>query len=421
MPLFDRLMERRSISPQTLFGTGLDTLMAGRTNAGVNIDYEAALSFNAVWACVRLLAGDISTMPLDAFRRLPDGSREEVAPQPRWLKQPDPFDPSVTRIDHMAQVAISLLLDGNAFVLCTPSVDEPIRMQVLNPRWVDVKKPGTEPEYKVRGANGRLLEGALTPADIVHIPINRKPGELRGMSPVMANSETIGIGLAAERYISNFFGQGALVPGFIELPPGTNDTDAALMKKGMESNHRGWRHAGMLGYLFGGAKFSATGITPKDADLTSIQKWQLEQAARAYGIPPFMVGSQEPAGVAYASSVERSQHYIDHCLMHFTGPIELGYDRLVPGDSRLRVGGSDTYVKFNYNALLRGNPTERADWYTKMWQIGAYTVNDILRHEDEKPIGALGDTHYFASSNYAPLGTPPAAAPVAQPTGGPAK
>lgn len=414
MALFDRVLERRAISPQTLFRTGLDTLPM-RSEAGVTVDYESALAFTAIWACVRLLAGDISTFPFDAFRKSPEGARVPLSPQPSWIGTPDPEDPSVTTVDYLGQVAVSLLFDGNAFVLCTPSVFEPLRLEVLNPRRVEVRKPERTPVYRIMDKLGRPASEPLTPLDVVHIPILRAPGELRGKSPIMVNSETIGIGLAAEKYIARFFGQGALMPGFITVPGDPPQPVLDKMADDLAKRHRGWKSSGLLGFLTGGATFGNTGISPKDADLSSILKFYVEQSARAYLIPPFMIGSQEPAGVAYASSVERAQHYIDHCLRHYVVPIENGHNRLVPGDNRLRAPGSDTYVKLNMNALLRGDPTARAQFYKSMWEVGAFTPNRILQLEDELPFDG-GNEHYFPT-NYAPIGTEPAAPAV--PAGAP--
>lgn len=406
MALFDRLLgERRAVTPERLFGTGLDTIWSGRNDAGVDVDYDSALAFSAIWASVRLLAGDISTFPLDAYRRGPDGTRELLMPQPRWISTPDIEDPSITGVDYLAQVAASLLLDGNAFIYASPSVYDAERLEVLNPRRVQVTKPQRSPEYRLLGPNGQALSDVASPVDIVHIAILRLPGELRGRSPVMANEQSIGIGLAAEKYIARFFGQGALMPGIVEVPGAPAQAVIDEMAKKFRESHRGWRHSGLLGFLTNGAKFTNTGITPKDADLTALLKFYVEQAARAYLIPPFMVGSQEPAGVAYASSVERAQHYIDHCLRHYVVPIEKAHDRLVPGDNRLRAAGSNTYVKLNMNALLRGDPGARAQFYKAMWEVGAYTPNRILALEDEPPFDD-GDKHYFPS-NFQAIGAPP--------------
>lgn len=403
MALINRLFDRRAISPQTLFRTGADSLDYGNLS-GVSVTADTALNYSGIWACVRLIASDISTLPLDAFRRVGD-ARVALSPQPSWISSPDPEDPSITRIDHIAQVAISLLLDGNAFILATPSVSSPDRLEVLNPRRVDVRKPGRSPEYHLRDARGSEV-GSLGPLDIVHVKINAKPGQLRGMSPIDVNAGSIGVSLAAQKWVENWFGQGMMAPGFIEVPAGALPTSLDEMRTDLQKKHGGWRKSGLLGFLTDGAGFKATGISPKDAEINAIFNHQLEEGARIYGIPPFMVGSQEPAGVAYASSVERAQHYIDHCLVHYIAPIEAAYDRLVPGDRRLMAPGSDTFVRFNLNAFLKGNPKERADLYRTMRELGVVNADDIARTEDiAAPSDGSGKSYWQPIANYAPVGS----------------
>ena len=388
------------MTPSTLFRTGLDTLdLPGM--AGVTVNADTALTYSGIWACVRLLASDISTMPVDAYRKT-DGARVPIRPQPVWIDAPDPFDPSVTRIDHFAQVAISLLLDGNAFILVTPSVFDPQRLEVLNPRRVEVKKPGKTPEYRIRDNFGRPTGDPLSPLDILHVKINAKPGQIRGMSPIDANQGSIGISLAAQKYVERFFGQGMMAPGFISIPTGST-TSADELAKDIQKHHGGWRKGGLLGILTGGATFQTSGISPKDAQLDAIFRHQLEEGARIYGIPPFMIGSQEPAGVAYASSVERAQHYIDHCLMHYIAPIEAAYNRLVPGDRRLLNPASDTYVRFNLDALLRGDTKSRFEAHQIALSNKFKTIEEVRALEELPPdrVGTLLET----PNNNAPKGS----------------
>lgn len=404
MAILRRLSERRAISPNTLFRTGLDTLDYGGNFAGVQVTADTALTYSGIWACVRLLTSDISTLPVDVFRKTRN-ARVPLIPQPSWIEVPDPLDPSITRIDHFAQVVISLLLDGNAFILVEPNVMNAERLQVLNPRRVDVRKPGTSPEYRIVSPLGQVIEDELGPLDIVHVKINAKPGALRGMSPIDANSGSISVSLAAQKYVEKFFGQGAMMPGFVEVPVGAG-TDVDEMRKDFTRNHGGWRKSGLVGFLTGGAKWTATGITPRDAQLNEIFNHQLEEGTRIFGIPPFMVSSQEPAGVAYASSVERAQHYIDHCLRHYVLPIEKAYDRMIPGDRRLSVPGTDTYMKFNFNAFVRGDLSARNAAYRESIQNGILSQDEVRALEDLEPIPGGKGSHYWMPINFAPLDQP---------------
>lgn len=409
MALLRRLTEQRAISPNTLFRTGADLDGYSPSLAGVRVTTDTALGYSGIWACVRLLTSDISTLPVGTFRK--DGESRIPITSPAWLDTPDPYDPSITRIDHFAQVVISLLLDGNAFVLCTPDTVRPERLEVLNPRQVEVTKADGIPIYRLRDRYGRLTDQELTPLDILHVKINAKPSGLRGMSPIDANQGSIGVSLAAQKWVENWFGRGSQAPGFIEVPVGSNDSVAG-MRADMAKHHGGYSKSGILGFLTGGATYKPTGVSPRDADIRNIFNHQLEEGARIYGIPPFLVGSQEPAGVAYGSAVERAQHYVEHCLMHYVRPIEVAYTRLIPGDRRLRDAGSDTYMRFNVDALLRGNPIERVAYYKGMFDVGGLSPDEIRALEERAPLpDGKGEDHYYPSANYTPIGQVPTNAP----------
>ena len=398
-----RWLEQRAISPQTLFRTGADTLEMPSL-AGVRVTADTALTYSGIWACVRLITSDIARLPMHAYRQA-GGIRVPLDDQPAWLEEPDPLDPSITSNVHFAQVVVSILLDGNAFVMCTPSTLRPERLEVLNPRQVEVRRTGSSsPEYVLRDKMGRELD-IFGPGDIVHVKLNPKPASLRGMSPIEANAGSIGISLAATKWVENWFGRGTMMPGFIEVPIGS-DASIEETRRDIARNHGGWRRSGIMGFLTGGMKYATTGVSPKDAELTAIFNHQLEEGARIYGIPPFMVGSQEPAGVAYASSVERAQHYIDHCLIHYIDPIERAYKRLVPGDRRLRMSGSDAYVRFNVNALLRGNPKDRADFYRSLFGTGSLNQDTIRAFEDMPPLPDGKGQGYYIPMNLMELGEP---------------
>ena len=407
MALLRRFTEQRAISPNTLFRTGADTMDWNAGLAGVPVTADTALTYSGIWACVRLITSDIARLPVHAFREEGE-TRVKLDPQPAWIETPDPDNPAITQNAHFSQVALSLLLDGNAFVICTPNTLKADRLEVVNPRVVEVK---SGPKYRIVDPRTGQTAKELGPLDVLHIMLNPKPGSLRGMSPIDANAGSIGISLAAQKWVENWFGRGTMMPGFITVPAGS-DATIAEVRADMAKNHGGWRRSGIIGFLTGGMAYQTTGVTPKDAELTAIFNHQLEEGARIYGIPPFMVGSQEPAGVAYASSVERAQHYVDHCLVHYIDPIERAYKRLVPGDGRLRISGSNTYLRFNTNALLRGDPKARSDFYQSMWGIGAMNADYINALEDRPPLPGGQGRGYYVPLNYrnvkepAPTGVP---------------
>ena len=108
--LFSPQSETRSLSYQSIWGSGLD-FDGGATTAGVRVTQDNALTISAVYACVRLYVDSISTLPADTFVRV-DGDRRVYRPRPIWVDEPEP---GVARSDFYAQGLLSLLIDGNWF------------------------------------------------------------------------------------------------------------------------------------------------------------------------------------------------------------------------------------------------------------------------------------------------------------------
>ncbi len=403
----------------------------GRTDAAVRVNGDTAFTDDAILAAVSLLAGDIAGLPMRAFQTA-GGLTQPLERQPAWIEAPDPLDLAITDVAHRMQVALSLLIAGNAFVLCEPSVFDPVSLTVLDPTRVRVCKPGRERTFEVMSrseADGPWqasdVQQELSSAQVLHIPYLLRPGRLEGLSPISAQAGNIGISIAMRKWVETFFGKGGQVSGLVTLPIGATGQDVDDVQKRIQSKWSSWRKAGIIGVLGGGAGYIRTGLSPQDADLGALWRRQLEMAARIYGIPPFMIGSQEPAGVAYASSVERAQHYIDHCLARYTRPIEKAYSRLVPGDGRLAVPGSNTEVRFVFDAFLRGDPKARWETYLIQLQAKGTTIGEVRALENRAPMSdyspeylAGPDGLYQTPQNNYTEPTPPAdPAPAPLPAG----
>ena len=381
------------------------------TRAGVVVNDDTAMRMSAVWAAHRLLSADISALPVDAFRRRNAGS-ELIKPQPSWLSQPVPADANLTIVEHFAQVVLSLVGDGNAFIVVLPTFGNTTELRVLDPTRVDIRSDGAGvPSYILRDARGQSVS-VLGPMDLIHIPYFRKAGRNRGLSPIQALAETIGAGIAAEEFSSMVFSKGANMSGIIQIPREAGEpTDEQLkrIKQQFTKSNTGLHNSHAVGVLSGGAQWMANSFNPRDALLIEEQKWSVEQVARAYGIPPHLLGSQEPGAQAYASVEQKSQDYVDHALLPLVKRIESAYSRLLPRGS---------FLKFNLRGLLRADAGTRAQYYSTLLGTGAITPNRIAALEDEEPFDG-GDQHYIAANNLQALDAN--GLPIAPATGAPAQ
>jgi HK97 family phage portal protein len=362
--------ENRNISFQSIWGAG-DTF-AFTTEAGTPIDENTAMRISAFYSCVLLISDTISTLPLDAYIRR-DGNRVPYRPRPDWVMTPDV---DLLRSEHYQQVLVSLLLDGNAFIrIYRDSRGDVANLVVLDPMRITVRRnPATrEIEYVFDNAEA----GVVSKDDMIHITEMRKPGALRGLSRVSELKDNLGLASALQSFAARFFGQGATVQGIIEFPGNLTREQATNLRDNFDISHKGYRKAHKTGVLSGGAKYTKTGTAPDEAQMLESRKLAIEEIARMFRVPPHMIAITTPGAMSYASLEQNNINFVVHTLRPYLEKIEQAYTKLLP---------SEAFIKFNVDGLLRGDYTTRIQGYSIGLQAGFYSVNDVRRFEDLRPV-----------------------------------
>lgn len=376
--------EDRSVSFQQLWGAGYDT--AQLSLSGPSVDQETALKLGAVYACVRLISDTISTLPVDVFERF-NGERLPVRPKPAWIEQPSPNDRNLTRQDHLQQVLVSLLLDGNAFVrVFRDPAGNVIELSVLNPRQTVVRRNQSR-QIEFVTPDGIVVG---TDDDVLHLTEMVMPGELRGRSRVDHAKTTIGLGLALDEFAARFFGQGSVTSGIIEWPGSLTREQAKDLVDSFEEGHKGLRKAHRPGVLFGGAKFTKVGVDPNEAQMIEARRSAVEAVASLFRVPLFLLGVSTPGAMSYASVEQNAIQFVTHTLRPYVTKLEAAYSRLLDRPA--------WFVRFNVDGLLRGDFSSRMQGYSIGLQGGWFSINDIRRLEDFRPVPA-GDSYRVPLAN----------------------
>lgn len=363
--------ETRTLSYQQVFANGEDFVT--QTEAGVVINQETAFKIVAFFSAVSLYSDTISTLPVDVFIRV-DGDRKPYRPKPAWVDQPD-VDSS--RQAHYGQVVTSLLVNGNSYTrVFRDRNGDVVNLIVLDPMKVKVE----------RSAVGRkifIVEGEsqpLTSKEVLHIVDLAVPGHLTGVSRVEKLKDALGVATALQNFAARFFQQGATTNGVIEFPGNLTPEQLKSLQDGFDSRHKGWRKAHKTGVLFGGATYKDTSVPNDKAQFLESRRFAVEEMARAFNIPLHMLGI--PGTNTYASVEQNNLQWISHSLRPILEKIEWAYSQLLPGNA---------FIKFNFNALLRGDLQSRATAYSIMLQQGAQTINEVRKLEDLPPVDG-GDT-----------------------------
>jgi HK97 family phage portal protein len=371
---FDRFRrdESRSISFQTVWGTGSDLVL--ENSAGVNINNKTAFEIVAFFSAVSLISDTISTLPVDSFIRQ-DGNRRPYRPRPTWIDQPDV---DITRQAHYGSVLVSLMIDGNAFVrIFRDSQGEIVNLVCLDPKTVEVKRNGLGRKMFVVTGEDKTLDTT----EVMHIYDLLEPGSLRGLSRVHRLSDALGVASALQQYAARFFGNGTSQSGVIEYPGPLTPEQAKNLRDGFDISHRGFRKAHRTGILSGGAVFKPTSVNNDHAQFLESRRFAVEEIARLFNIPLSMMGI--PGTQSYASVEMNAIQFCSHTLRPYLEKLEWSYSKLLPVEA---------FLKFNIDGLLRGDFNSRISAYATGLQSGFMSINDVRRLEDLSP--AVGGDEY---------------------------
>ncbi len=390
--LLEAFPERRAITYQDVWGKGLD-LGGSQTAAGVRVDTTTAMRFTAVYACVRLLAETVASLPADTFRR-EEGSRRPYRPRPVWLDRPNPDQ---TRFEVVEQLMASLLLAGDFFGATV--WDKRGELAEVWPLSPDTLIPGRDERglvYAQRNGGRDLRPASRLGGDILHIRAFSMPGELSGLSPIEQARQTIGLGMVAEEFGARFFSQGASPGGIIELPGKPEQGFVDRLKANWLKKHAGPSNAHIPGVLTDGATWKPLTIPPDQAQFLETRKFQIGEIARLFRVPPHMIGDLERA--TFSNIEHQAIEFEKHSIRPWLERIEQGFDRLL---------ADGVFLKFNADGLLRGDTKGRYEAYQIALDSGFRNPDEVRALEDLPPVpGGLGKK-FRQPLNFGPLGSSP--------------
>lgn len=357
------------------------------TAAGVNVSTDSALQLLTVYGATTLISDTIAMLPRDVFRDLPNGSHEEIATTPRWLEKPNA---TTDIVEFLTQTLSSLLLEGNAYwAYATDRSFVTNEVRCLNPCVVE---PHAESGRVVYYVNGDRY-----PSPILHIKGVTRPDSLKGLSPVEAARQSIGIGLAVQEFAGNFYKNGTTVSGVIKVPGTLSPDQARDLKENWSRGHGGVANAHLPGVITNGGEWQQISVTPEQAQFLESRKFQAgEIAAQMFLLDPTMLGIPVDTGssLTYANLEQRGIHLVQFTLMRWIVRLERAISFLLPRPQ---------YLKFNVDALQRADLKTRYDAYRVA--LGANVpfieVDEAREKEDLPPM----------PKSALPMAVPPLAVP----------
>ena len=237
----------------------------------------------------------------------------------------------------------------------------------------------------------------LHPSDVLHIPGLGFDG-LVGYSPIAMAKNAIGMAIACEEYGAKFFANGAAPGGVLEHPGTIKDPER--VRQSWQSTFGGSGNANKIAVLEEGMKYTPIGISPEQAQFLETRKFQINEIARIFRVPPHMVGDLEKS--SFSNIEQQSLEFVKYTLEPWLIRWEQSIQR-----SLLSTDEKPLYfVKFNVDGLLRGDYASRMQGYATARQNGWMSANDIreLENLDRIPVEDGGDL-YLINGNMLPLGS----------------
>ena len=350
-----------------------------RSDSGIPVTHESALKFSAVWACVRVISEAISQMEWSEFGQSENGKRRINGPLDTLLNRRP--NSEMTAFTFRETLLSHALTWGNGYAEIERNIQgTPVALWPLCPAEMRVMRDGDGSIYYEYGKSATLL-----PSQVFHLRGLGYDG-LTGYSVVSMAAQSIGLGLVQERAGAAFWKNGAR-PGGILTPDGTMSREARQqLEAEWNANYGGGQNQNKTVALSHAVKYTAISIPNEDAQFLDSRKFSVDDIARWYRVPPHKVGSLDRA--TFSNIEHQGIEFVTDTLVPWAMRLEQEADtKLLATHAR----ASRRFTKLSVNSLMRGDSVARAEFYTKMRDLGALSVNDILEAEDRNTIGDDGD------------------------------
>lgn len=400
MGILDGLFRSRD-KPQNRTSGSAYSFFLGTSSSGKRVNERSAMQMTAVYSCVRILSEAVASLPLHLYRYTRTGT-EKATDHSLYTILHDEPNPEMTSFVFRETLMTHLLLWGNAYAqVIRNGKGEVIALYPLMPDRMNVDRDDQGRlyyEYTVSNDDAPINNGSrvkLLPGDVLHIPGLGFDG-LVGYSPIAMAKNAIGLAIATEEYGSKFFANGAAPSGVLEHP-GTIK-DPARIRESWQHTYGGSQNSGKIAVLEEGMKYTPISISPEQAQFLETRKFQINEIARIFRVPPHMVGDLEKS--SFSNIEQQSLEFVKYTLDPWVIRWEQAMHRALLSEDEKK----DYFFKFNVEGLLRGDYTSRMTGYATARQNGWMSANDIRALEDLDQIPAeLGGDLYLVNGNMVPL------------------
>ena len=378
------------------------------TASSVPVSEYTALQSTAVYACTRVLAETVASLPLPVYRRLPGGGKQRDYGHPLYPILQDEANPEMSAFSFWETMMGHILLWGNAYAQIERTPAKVTALWPMRPDRMKIRRDPGGLTYVYKKADSTEVE--ISSDFMLHIPGLAFDGVM-GYSPIALAREAIGLAQATEEFGARFFGNDAR-PGIVLQHPGVLSPEAkTYLAESWASKHQGVSRSHRPAVLQEGMTIKEIGIPPEDAQFLETRQWQLNEIARVFRVPPHLIGDLSKA--TFSNIEHQSIDFVVHSVRPWLVRIEQAIKRslFLPSER------STWFAEFLVDGLLRGDIAGRYAAYAIGRNGGWLCPNDILEKENMNPLPGEQGNIYLVPLNMVPADqlTSSAASPAALP------
>lgn len=382
--------ERRAQIPPDLLA--LRSVSGYQTAAGVTIRPDTAMQSAAVFACVRVISETVASLPLILYRRVRGGGKVRAWDHPLYRVLHDIANPEMTAFDARETLVGHAALWGNAYAeIEYNSAGEVVAIWPLRP-------DRTHMERREDGSLWYVTE--LQDGKRVGLPSYRvwHTRGFFGLSPILEARNAVGLALAAEEYGARFFSNDSRPGGVLKHKGRLSPEAAKRLKESWEAAHSGLSYAHRVAVLEEGVEWQSIGIPPEDAQYLETRKFQVNEIARLFRVPPHLIGDLDRA--TFSNIEQQSIEFVVHCIR----PWLVRFEQSAWRDLLTESERETLFCEHLVDGLLRGDIESRYRAYAIGRQWGWLSVDEIRARENMNPLPEGAGKEYLVPLNMVPAG-----------------
>jgi HK97 family phage portal protein len=356
-------------------------IWGGYSNVGIYVTDEVALKFAAFYSCVKVVSEDMAKLPIAVIKS--KGESREKVHNGVWKILNQVPNPESSAFLLKQTLIASMLIYGNGYAYIERNrLGDVIGLWFMHANLIEVKRDEkTEKLYYKYTPQGKQTVN-YKPEQIFHLA-NVSLNGITGESVLGLARQGIGLGLAAEKYGSTFFGNSGVPKGVLEHPAKLNEQARENLSKSWKRSNTG-DNANSLAILEEGMQYKTISIPPDDAQFLTTRQFQVVDICRWFRVPPHKIFDLSRA--TFSNIESQAKEYVEDAIV----PHAVRFEQEA---IRKNLVNGDDYIKINFNGLLRGDSKSRAEYYKTMSDRGILSINEIRALEDLDPIDD-GDSRF---------------------------